>query len=70
MPMRIRSWNLDVGETVSYGSAKYYAYCALGGAASCGFTHAAITPLDLVKCRIQVDPQKYKTLGNGFKVCH
>lgn len=24
--------------------------------------------LDLVKCRIQVDPAKYKNLGNGFKI--
>merc|ERR1711962_1015846 len=25
-------------------------------------------PLDLVKCRLQVNKEKYKTLGNGFKV--
>lgn len=27
-----------------------------------------VTPLDLVKCRLQVDPAKYKNLFNGFKV--
>lgn len=27
-----------------------------------------VTPLDLVKCRLQVDPAKYKNLINGFKV--
>lgn len=27
-----------------------------------------VTPLDLVKCRIQVDPDKYKGIFNGFKV--
>lgn len=27
-----------------------------------------VTPLDLVKCRIQVDPAKYKNVVNGFKV--
>jgi solute carrier family 25 phosphate transporter 3 len=50
------------------GSAQFYAYCAFGGLLSCGLTHTAVVPLDLVKCRIQVDPTKYKSLGNGFKV--
>lgn len=27
-----------------------------------------VTPLDLVKCRIQVDPDKYKNIFNGFKI--
>ncbi len=27
-----------------------------------------VTPLDLVKCRLQVDPAKYKNVVNGFKV--
>jgi len=35
---------------------------------SCGLTHTAVTPLDLVKCRLQVNKEKYKNLGNGFKV--
>jgi solute carrier family 25 phosphate transporter 3 len=42
--------------------------CGLGGILSCGITHTAITPLDLIKCRIQVDPQKYKSLFHGFRV--
>ena len=50
------------------GSAKYYALCAVGGALSCGLTHTAVTPLDLVKCRLQVNKEKYKSLGNGFKL--
>jgi solute carrier family 25 phosphate transporter 3 len=50
------------------GTPKFYAYCAVGGALSCGITHTAIVPLDLVKCRIQVDPAKYQGLANGFKV--
>ena len=40
----------------------------MGGALSCGITHTAVTPLDLVKCRLQVNKEKYKSLGNGFKV--
>jgi solute carrier family 25 (mitochondrial phosphate transporter), member 3 len=51
-----------------YGSLKYYALCSLGGAVSCGFTHTAVVPLDLVKCRIQVNPQKYGNISKGFKV--
>lgn len=37
-----------------FGSAKYYALCGFGGILSCGITHTAVVPLDLVKCRIQV----------------
>merc|ERR1719516_496956 len=51
-----------------FGSTKYFALCAFGGVLSCGITHTAVTPLDLVKCRLQVNKEKYKTLGNGFKV--
>jgi len=50
------------------GSPKFYALCAFGGLLSCGLTHTAVVPLDLVKCRIQVDPDKYKSLKNGFVV--
>lgn len=35
---------------------------------SCGLTHTAVVPLDLVKCRIQTNPAKYKSILNGFKV--
>jgi len=51
-----------------FGSPKFYAICGFGGVVSCGITHTAIVPLDLVKCRIQVDPAKYKGIFNGFKV--
>lgn len=46
----------------------YYAVCALGGIASCGLTHTSVTPLDLVKCNMQIYPEKYKTISSGFKV--
>ena len=51
-----------------YGSAKFYALCGFGGILSCGITHTAVVPLDLVKCRIQVDPAKYKSIFTGFRV--
>ncbi|KAF2281237.1 mitochondrial carrier [Westerdykella ornata] len=41
-------------------SAKYYAACTFGGMLACGLTHTAVTPLDLVKCRRQVDSKMYK----------
>jgi len=65
-----RSLVAAAGEEYSceFGSTKYYALCAVGGALSCGLTHTAVTPLDLVKCRIQVNKEKYKSIGNGFKV--
>lgn len=40
----------------------------MGGILSCGITHTAVTPLDLVKCRLQTNAEKYKSVGNGFKV--
>lgn len=55
-------------DAVVYGSAKYYALCGFGGLLSCGITHTAVVPLDLVKCRIQVNPEKYKNVANGFAV--
>jgi len=53
-----------------FGSAKYFALCGFGGILSCGITHTAVTPLDLVKCRLQVNKEKYKNLGNGFKLTY
>jgi solute carrier family 25 phosphate transporter 3 len=41
-------------------SGKYYAACTFGGMMACGLTHAAVTPLDLVKVRRQVDSKLYK----------
>lgn len=40
-------------------SAKYYAACTFGGLLACGLTHTFVTPLDLVKCRRQVDAKMY-----------
>jgi len=35
-------------------SPAFYAACTAGGILSCGLTHMAVTPLDLVKCNMQV----------------
>lgn len=40
--------------------------CCIGGAIACGGTHTAVTPFDVVKCNIQVDPKKYGGIVSGF----
>jgi solute carrier family 25 phosphate transporter 3 len=47
---------------------KYYASCTFGGMLACGLTHTAVTPLDLIKCRRQVDSQLYKSNMEAFRV--
>merc|ERR1712168_376421 len=56
------------GKEVEFGSVEYYIKCCIGGSLSCGLTHTIIVPLDLVKCRMQVDSVKYPSIGKGFKV--
>ncbi|OOG00180.1 hypothetical protein ASPCADRAFT_204068 [Aspergillus carbonarius ITEM 5010] len=48
-------------------SPKYYAACTVGGLLACGLTHTAVTPLDLIKCRRQVDPLLYKSNAEAFR---
>ncbi|OAA42945.1 mitochondrial phosphate carrier protein 2 [Beauveria brongniartii RCEF 3172] len=45
--------------TMELYSGSYYAACTFGGLLACGLTHAAVTPLDLVKTRRQVDSKLY-----------
>jgi solute carrier family 25 phosphate transporter 3 len=49
-------------------NASYYGKCMIGGILSCGLTHTVVVPLDIIKCRRQVDYNIYKSLGDGFKV--
>lgn len=44
------------GDSCEFGSQKYLILCGFGGILSCGTTHTAVVPLDLVKCRMQVCP--------------
>ncbi|KAF5730990.1 phosphate transporter [Tripterygium wilfordii] len=55
-------------EKIEMYSPSYYAACTVGGILSCGITHTALTPLDLVKCNMQIDPAKYKSITSGFGV--
>jgi solute carrier family 25 (mitochondrial phosphate transporter), member 3 len=45
----------------------YYAKCMVGGVLSCGLTHTGVVALDVVKCKMQVFPEKYKGLVSGIK---
>eukprot|EP01010_Urceolus_cornutus_P000211 NODE_1030_length_1151_cov_1579.909256_g782_i0.p1 GENE.NODE_1030_length_1151_cov_1579.909256_g782_i0~~NODE_1030_length_1151_cov_1579.909256_g782_i0.p1 ORF type:complete len:347 (-),score=66.13 NODE_1030_length_1151_cov_1579.909256_g782_i0:110-1075(-) len=49
-------------------NVNYYAKCMVAGVLSCGLTHTAVCPLDVVKCNMQVNPAKYKGLIPGLKV--
>ncbi|CAA7396333.1 unnamed protein product [Spirodela intermedia] len=57
-------------EKIELYSPQFYAASIAGGIASCGLTHMAVTPLDLVKCNMQlgIDPIKYKSITSGFGV--
>ena len=35
---------------------------------SCGLTHLAVTPLDVVKCNMQTNSAKYSSIGKGFGI--
>ncbi|XP_050232815.1 mitochondrial phosphate carrier protein 3, mitochondrial-like [Mercurialis annua] len=57
----------EPGKIEMYSPA-FYAACTAGGILSCGLTHMTVTPLDLVKCNMQIDPTKYKSISSGFGV--
>lgn len=46
---------------------EFFGYCAAGGFLACAPTHSFVLPLDLVKCRLQVDSTLYKSIGDGIK---
>ncbi|KAL1985061.1 hypothetical protein VTN96DRAFT_8296 [Rasamsonia emersonii] len=66
MPAVQEKRKLPFGKIEPY-SAKYFWSCALGGVIACGPTHTAITPLDLVKCRRQVDPNIYTSNVSAWR---
>ena len=56
-----KGWNIQMF------SKEYWTACTIGGIVACGPTHASVTPLDLVKCRRQVDPGIYSSNIQGWK---
>ncbi|PIA56928.1 hypothetical protein AQUCO_00700937v1 [Aquilegia coerulea] len=49
-------------------SPTYYGICTIGGMLSSGTTHLAITPLDVLKVNMQVNPAKYNSIYSGFNI--
>lgn len=47
-------------------SNEYFAACGIGGILSCGLTHLAVTPLDLVKCNAQTNKEFFPSVFKGF----
>ncbi|XP_031380523.1 mitochondrial phosphate carrier protein 3, mitochondrial-like [Punica granatum] len=64
----VPSPNEPAKKKIEMYSPEFYAACTAGGILSCGLTHMAVTPLDLVKCNMQIDPAKYKSISSGFGV--
>lgn len=61
-----KKWDARLTHPVPHDNA-YYGKCMIGGILSCGLTHLAITPLDVSKCNMQVNPSKYSGLFNAIK---
>lgn len=47
-------------------SPEFYAASAVGGLLACGLTHAAMTPVDVIKCNMQISPSKYTSISRSF----
>ncbi|KAJ2078176.1 Cu/Pi carrier [Coemansia sp. RSA 988] len=52
---------------IEINSPRYFYTCAAGGVLACGLTHYALTPLDMLKCRMQVNKNMYKGVFDGLK---
>jgi len=60
------NWNYRFAGPVPHDS-NYYGKCLIGGILACGLTHAGVTPLDVSKCNMQVNPGKYTGLGSALR---
>ena len=45
----------------------YYLKCMMGGVLACGLTHTAIVPLDVMKCKKQIDPGFSSSMPDGIR---
>jgi solute carrier family 25 phosphate transporter 3 len=55
-----------MSQKIELYSPTYYYYCGIGGILSCGLTHGAMTPVDLVKCNAQANPKIFPSFGSGL----
>ncbi|KAJ7146179.1 mitochondrial carrier domain-containing protein [Mycena epipterygia] len=65
-PVPPRRWDARFVGPVPH-DLNYYSKCMLGGVLACGLTHAAMTPVDVAKCNMQVDPTKYRGTISGIR---
>ncbi|KAI8319230.1 mitochondrial phosphate carrier protein [Martensiomyces pterosporus] len=52
---------------IKVNSPRYFVYCGIGGLLACGTTHFSLTPVDMLKCRLQVSKGAYKGIFDGLK---
>jgi len=64
--MSAGKWHARYSNLVPHTNS-YYFKCMIAGILSCGITHTAVCPLDVVKCNMQTNPQKYKGLFAGLR---
>eukprot|EP01083_Nonionella_stella_P175315 610190_1 len=62
-----KKWDARYQGAVPHNNS-YYAKCMFAGILSCGITHTGICPLDVVKCNMQVNPQKFTGLFSGMSM--
>mmetsp|Transcript_12001 Transcript_12001/g.31132 ORF Transcript_12001/g.31132 Transcript_12001/m.31132 type:complete len:341 (-) Transcript_12001:150-1172(-) len=68
MPTPRRRITIPSAQDFSKFDVMYYLKGALAGGICCGITHGALTPVDVVKTRMQLDPAKYnKGMVGGFR---
>jgi len=65
-PSEPRKWDSRYAGHVPHDST-YYTKCLFGGILACGLTHTLITPLDVTKCNMQVNPGKFTGLVSGLR---
>lgn len=53
---------------VEGGGYHYYGICTAGGMFSAGATHLAVTPLDVLKVNMQVNPIKFHSIASGLNI--
>lgn len=57
----------DSRKKIELFTPEYYRTCAIGGFIACAPTHSSVLPLDLVKCRLQVNDKLYSSTYSGIK---
>jgi len=61
-------WDLGWSDSIRLHSFEYFLVCMLGGAMSGALPHTLLTPMDVIKCRVQVG--EYSSFADGFHHIH